>query len=72
MATVTEQVKESLVGTTVEPQLSHQARATFEKHARQDADGELFMNEDDFVNAIAPQNEDYVSPPETRLDGLDF
>ncbi|MCJ1322773.1 mitochondrial aspartate-glutamate transporter agc1 [Xylographa vitiligo] len=59
MATVKEAVKESLLGTTVEPQLSQQARANFEKHARRDDDGELFMNEDDFINAIAPESENY-------------
>ena len=61
MATVKEAVKESLVGTTIEPQLSQQARATFQKHARKDESGEAYMTEEDFVNAIAPENEDYVS-----------
>ena len=56
-----ESVKESLLGTTVEPQLSQQSRATFEKHARKDEEGEKLMTEDDFINAIAPMQEDYVS-----------
>lgn len=60
MATVQEAVKESLLGTTVEPLLSDQARATFVKHARKDEDGQQYMTEDDFVNAIAPESEDYV------------
>ena len=60
MATVKESVKESLLGATVEPQLSQQARVTFEKFARSDEEGERYMTEDDFVNAIAPENEDYV------------
>lgn len=62
MATVKEAVKESLLGTTREPQLSQQARATFDRNARQD-DGseEPYMTEGDFINAIAPPNEDYVS-----------
>ncbi|MCJ1291396.1 mitochondrial aspartate-glutamate transporter agc1 [Xylographa carneopallida] len=59
MATVKEAVKESLLGTTVEPQLSQQARANFEKHARRGDNGELFMSEDDFINAIAPESENY-------------
>lgn len=63
MATVQEAVKESLLGTTVEPLLSDQARAVFEKHCRKDENGESYMSEDDFVNAIAPENEDYVSCP---------
>ena len=63
MATLTESVKESLVGTTVEPQLSQQAWTTFDRNARKDVEsGELYMSEDEFINAIAPANEDYVSP----------
>ena len=62
MATVKEAVKETLVGTTREPLLSAQAKATFEKHARKDEEtGELYMVADDFVDAIAPVGEDYVS-----------
>ena len=62
MATVKDAVKESLVGSTREPQLSQQTKATFDRNARQDeATGELYMTEEDFVNAIAPANEDYVS-----------
>ncbi|KAI9849694.1 MAG: mitochondrial aspartate-glutamate transporter agc1 [Sclerophora amabilis] len=60
MATVKEAVKESLVGTTREPQLSAQTRATFDRHSHRDeATGEVYMTEDDFINAIAPQNENY-------------
>jgi hypothetical protein len=66
MAPVAEAVKESLIGATIEPQaqpqLSQQTQATFEKHARRDEDGEFYMTEEDFVDAIAPENEDYVSP----------
>lgn len=63
MATVTEVVKESLVGTTIEPELSHEIRATFDRHAVQDGvTGESYMTEKEFVDAIAPVNEDYVSP----------
>ena len=62
MATVKEAVKETLVGTTREPLLSAQAKATVEKHARKDEEtGELYMVADDFVDAIAPVGEDYVS-----------
>ena len=56
-------VKETLLGVE-EPmtQLSAQTKATFEKNARKDAEtGELYMEEEDFVNAIAPEGEDYVS-----------
>ncbi|KAL2825712.1 mitochondrial carrier domain-containing protein [Aspergillus pseudoustus] len=61
MASVKEAVKESLVGTTIEePGLSKQIKANFLRHARKDAEtGELYMTEDDFVDAIAPKHEDY-------------
>ncbi len=62
MATVKEAVKESLIGTTREPQLSQQTKATFNRHARKDEEtGELYMTESGFVDAIAPKSEDYVS-----------
>lgn len=54
-------VKESLLGVTVEPALSVQARATFEKYARQLKNEESYMDQEDFVDAIAPDGEDYVS-----------
>ncbi|KAI9817994.1 MAG: mitochondrial aspartate-glutamate transporter agc1 [Thelocarpon impressellum] len=60
MATVKEAVKETLVGTTREPQLSAQTKATFERLSRTDAEtGERYMAEEDFVDAIAPADEDY-------------
>lgn len=61
---VKEVVKESLLGSEqVEgEQLSAQSKATFEKNARRDeATGELYMGEQEFVNAVAPEDEDYVS-----------
>ena len=62
MATVKTAVKQSLLGSEQEPDLSLQTRATFEKYSTQDeATGEAFMKEDDFVNAIAPESENYVS-----------
>ncbi|KAE8447263.1 hypothetical protein EG329_010957 [Mollisiaceae sp. DMI_Dod_QoI] len=59
---VKEVVKESLLGSEqVEgEQLSAQSKATFEKNARRDeATGELYMGEEEFVNAVAPEDEDY-------------
>lgn len=57
--TVKDAVKESLIGTSDE---SHQVRTNFLRHARKDeTSGEYFMTEDDFVDAIAPKHEDYVS-----------
>lgn len=61
MATAKIAIKESLLGTTQEPELSTQARATFDRNARQDGETqENFMTEEDFVNAIAPVSENYV------------
>lgn len=67
MATVTEAVKESLLGATQPESLSTEAKVTFLKHSRQEDDGELYMNEEDFINAIAPPEEDYVSCPRLPL-----
>lgn len=62
MTSVKDAVKESLVGSSSEPQASHQVKANFLRHARKDdATGEFFMSEDDFINAVAPKHEDYVS-----------
>ena len=60
--TVKEAVKDSLLGTEDPVELSSKTRAYFADHAVKDAEsGELYMGEDEFVNAIAPQDEDYVS-----------
>lgn len=61
MASVKESVKEKLVGSTEKPQLSHQARSNFLRHAQKDENGEPFMNEDNFIDAVAPKQEDFVS-----------
>lgn len=63
MSSVKEAVKQSLVGSSDELQLSHHIKADFNHYARKDdQSGELYMTEDDFINAIAPKEEDYVSP----------
>ena len=57
-------VKETLLGAEVvqDVKITAQSKATFEKNARSDAEsGELYMSEEDFVNAVAPVGEDYVS-----------
>lgn len=61
MATVTESIKESLIGTTEVPHLSREGRANFMKHAKSDENGELYMGSEEFIDAIAPAEEDYVS-----------
>lgn len=61
MATVTEALKEKVLGTEVEPQLSAQTRNNFLQYARKDeSSGEYYMTETEFVDAIAPEGEDYV------------
>jgi hypothetical protein len=63
MTKVTESVKESLLGVDLhnEEQLSASAKATFARFARKDeATGELVMGQEEFVNAIAPPDEDFV------------
>lgn len=62
MATVTAKVQESLLGVEAPANLSTESRARFLQHARQEEDGETYMYPDDFINAIAPPEEDYVSP----------
>ena len=62
--TTKEKVKESLLGSTQTEniQLSALSKATFEKNAQKDEEsGELVMGEEEFINAIAPEGEDYVS-----------
>jgi hypothetical protein len=61
MANVTGAVKESLLGKEAPADLSSESRNTFLRLAKKDEDGELYMNEEDFINAIAPPEEDYVS-----------
>lgn len=63
MATVSESVKESLVGSAEEPQLSQEVKANFFRHAKRDEDGELYMGLAEFVDAIAPAEESYVCCP---------
>jgi solute carrier family 25 aspartate/glutamate transporter 12/13 len=63
MATVTEEVREVLLGTDHEPQLSQLTRAAFMKHAQKDAAGDYFLTEDQFIEAVAPESEDYVRWP---------
>ena len=63
MEKVKEGVKESLVGVEgEEQQFSAQTRAEFMQYAIQDPESsEWYLGRDEFVDAIAPPNEDYVS-----------
>ena len=59
MAAVKEQVAGVLLGSS--PDISHQARSLFYKHAKKDDEtGEVYMSETEFINAVAPASEDYV------------
>ncbi len=58
---VTEAVKESLIGSEEQVHLSSQTKARFFSNAVKDAEtGELYMGPDEFINTIAPVDEDYV------------
>ena len=60
MATVKEQVGEVLLGTSEAPQLSHQTRAIFLRHCKKDEEtGEQYLGEEEFIQAVAPESEDY-------------
>lgn len=59
---VKEGVKETLLGVEDESQTSDQTRSEFMQQAKKDDDtGEWYMGETEFVNAVAPAGEDYVS-----------
>lgn len=60
--TVKEVVKESLLGSKEPSNLSASHRASFINNAKKDEQtGELYMGPDEFIEAIAPPSEDYVS-----------
>jgi hypothetical protein len=63
MAGVKGTIKASLVGDpTPEPPIIKQIQSRFLQHARVDnKTGDLYMAEEDFIDAIAPKQEDYVS-----------
>lgn len=60
-ATIKESVKETLLGVEEDAQLPSQTRAEFMQYAKTDPEsGDHYMGEEEFVNAIAPESEDYV------------
>ncbi|KAK0123686.1 mitochondrial aspartate-glutamate transporter agc1 [Cadophora gregata] len=60
LSTAKEVVKEALLGTEVHAQLSAQSKDIFDKNAKKDeSTGELYMGEEEFINAVAPPKEDY-------------
>ena len=61
MATAKVAIKESLLGSEREPDLSFQSKASFDRYAKsEEASGEHYMTENEFVNAVAPVSENYV------------
>lgn len=59
---VKEAVKETLVGSKESEQLSAHTKARFNRHAVKDAEtGELYLGPEQFIDAVAPPHEDYVS-----------
>jgi solute carrier family 25 aspartate/glutamate transporter 12/13 len=59
---VSESIKETLLGIEEPQPLSATTKATFLKFARKSEEsGELYMGEEEFIDAIAPKDEDYVS-----------
>lgn len=73
MASVTEKVTEVLLGTEESPHLSAQSKETFMKHAlRNEETGEHYLDEERFIDAIAPASEDYVCRIEIVRIGQDM
>lgn len=67
MATITEQVKEVLLGAEEDGQLSEQTKREFLARAVQDPDTQdYYMSQQEFVDAVAPAGEDYVSDHSRR------
>lgn len=60
MATVTESVKETLVGVTKPTEMSMEVRSSWSQFAKSDDNGEQYMDREAFIDAIAPPDEDYV------------
>lgn len=60
---VKDAVKETLMGSEeAPPQASSQSKARFTRNALKDNEtGELYMGPEEFINAVAPSDEDFVS-----------
>lgn len=62
LAVATEAVKEAVVGTHEPEQLAAHTKARFIQYAVKDSEtGELYLGPEEFINAVAPTGEDYVS-----------
>lgn len=58
---IKDSVKETLLGTEEPANVSSESKDRFLKFASIEENGEKFMSLEDFVDAIAPPDEDYVS-----------
>ena len=63
---IKESLKETLLGTETPQGVSDESRTRFLQYASLEENGEKFMSPEDFVNAIAPPDEDYVSRKHQR------
>lgn len=58
---IKESLKETLLGTEEPENVSAESKTRFLKFASLEEEGEQYMSQEDFINAIAPPEEDYVS-----------
>ena len=64
LAVAKEALKESLIGHEESVNLSAQTKARFLTHAVADAEtGDLYLGPDEFLKAVVPGDEDFVSQP---------
>jgi solute carrier family 25 aspartate/glutamate transporter 12/13 len=71
--TVKEAVKDSLVGTQEPVQVSSQTKARFTSHAVKDPEtGDLFLGPSEFIDAVAPADEDFVSSTASVPDAAPY
>lgn len=58
---IKESLKETLLGTEEPENVSTESKNRFLQYATLEEEGEKYMSQEDFINAIAPPEEDYVS-----------
>lgn len=58
---IKESLKETLLGSEEPENVSTESKTRFLKYATLEEEGETYMSQEDFINAIAPPEEDYVS-----------
>ena len=64
---IKESLKETLLGTEEPENVSTESKDRFLKYATLEEEGEKYMSPEDFINAIAPPEEDYVSTINSAL-----